>query len=147
MGPERWFDRKATDLRGRVKNHLVRVHFSVGSDRIRVRASPRRRLSMAAALELRMPGKAGENVEGRRMSFFGIFDLPFGLKGQCGTFLGVLSAGPKCFGGLRFCFLHIKQIAASGVRCDHEGENTAGKKEAISRAPNRCSRNSLMCEN
>ena len=36
-----------------------------------------------------------------------------------GAFPGVLSAGRKRFGALRFCFLHIKQIAASGVRHDH----------------------------
>ena len=79
VGVERLFDGKSSALRGKVKNHLDRSNFWEGRNNPAL-AFGRRAAAASAALGVGvMPGKAGEKVEGRRMSFFGIFDLPFGL--------------------------------------------------------------------
>ena len=66
-------------------------------------------------------GRVKTSLEGRRTS-------RLGEEGRRGAFPRVFSAGRKCFGGLRFCFLHIKQIAASDVRCEDRGRIPVEKR-------------------
>ena len=126
LGVERWFERKPSHLRGEVKNHLDRSQFSVLTRTNRPRVWPRRRLAASSAGSCAMGClglvRVSNTEEGTSSAFHG-------LTRKCGAFPRVFSAGRKGFGGLRFCFLHIKQIVASRVRCDLEGQNPGGKKE------------------
>ena len=58
MGVERWFERKASDLRGEAKNHLHRSHFSVGAAVNGPRIWPLRRSPPAQRRELRNGARA-----------------------------------------------------------------------------------------
>ena len=49
MGVERWFERKASHLRGKAKNHLDRSHFSVGAGTNRPRIWPRGGIAASSA--------------------------------------------------------------------------------------------------
>ena len=53
MGVERWFERKASDLRGEAKIHLGRSHFAVVAATNRPRVWPRHHRQQRRARELR----------------------------------------------------------------------------------------------
>ena len=72
LGVERWFERKHSYLRGRVKNYLDRSPFSVGSGPIRPRVRPRGRHAASSAGSCAAVPGAGESIEYRRRHFFGL---------------------------------------------------------------------------
>ena len=49
MGVERWFERKASDLRGEAKNHLHRSHFSVAASTNRPQIEARGGIAASSA--------------------------------------------------------------------------------------------------
>ena len=128
MGVERWFDRKHSHLRGRVKYHLDRSHFSVGAAVTRTRIEARGRIAASSAVSCAMGAlglvRVSNTEEGTSSAFFT-------LTRKCGAFPRVFSAGRKGFGGLRFCFLHIKQIVASSVRHDHVRRIPVEKRRGV----------------
>ena len=114
MGVERWFERKASDLRGERRKitptgALSPWGWAPTALAFRHTAARRQRCTASSAWR-QMMVESKTSLEGRRTS-------RLGEEGRRGAFPRVLSAGRKCFGGLRFCVLHIKQIAASRVRC------------------------------
>ena len=63
MGVERWFERKASDLRGEAKIHLDRSHFSVVTRTNRPRVWPRRGIVVRVNLLTRLSGLRCERLE------------------------------------------------------------------------------------
>ena len=74
MAVERWFERKHSDLRGRVKNLLDRSRISVGSGPIRPRVWPQRRRAASSAGSCAMEGQGcgrpKKSEEGNSSAFF-----------------------------------------------------------------------------
>ena len=74
MGVERWFERKASHLRGEAKNHLDRSHFSVAASTNRPQIAARGRIPASKRRELRNGCQGNrrpkKSEEGRSSTFF-----------------------------------------------------------------------------
>ena len=74
VGVERWFERTASDLRGRVKNHPDRSNFSAGASSARPRIGPQRRSLPAQRRPFGIGsqgcGRPKKSEEGNSSAFF-----------------------------------------------------------------------------
>ena len=114
MGVGRWFERKHSDLRGEVKNHLDRSRFSVAASTIRPQIEARGGIAASSAGSC-ATGSQGcrrpkKSEEGNSSAFF--------------TQKGNAAPCPVCFRRVSnvleseaFGIVHIKQIGASGRTC------------------------------